>query len=134
MFASRLLKEIGVTFDNTALRIWCDNSQTIRLVNAEIATLTTKLKHVDIHNHWLRERAHREEISVAYVSTENQLADGLTKALDRAKFNVFRAQMGLEDVKDHVKERKLRELTEEDLEEMEDWFEGGKATYEGATN
>jgi hypothetical protein len=131
LFASRLLKEIGLTFDDTALRIWCDNSQTIRLVNAEIATLTTKLKHVDIHNHWLRERKLREEISVAYVSTENQLADGLTKALDRTKFDLFRAQMGLEDVKDHVQEKRLREITQETLEEMEDWFEGGEADYVG---
>jgi hypothetical protein len=77
-----------------ALRIWCDNSQTIRLVNAEIATLTTKLKYVDIHNHYLRERK-LWEISVAYVSTENQLADGLTKALDCTKFDLFRAQIGL---------------------------------------
>ena len=60
LFASRLLKGIGLTFDDTALRIWCNNSQTIRLVNAEIATLTTKLKHVDIHNHCLRRRRNEQ--------------------------------------------------------------------------
>jgi hypothetical protein len=80
----------------------------------------TKLKHVDSHNHWLREKKLREEIFVSYVSKENQLADGLTKALDRTKFNLFRAQMGLEDVKDHVQKKRLREITQETLEEMED--------------
>ena len=53
------------------------------------------------------------------------------KALDRTKFDLFRAQMGLEDVKDHVQEKCLREITQETLEEIEDWFEGGEADYVG---
>ena len=39
--------------------------------------------------------------------------------------------MGLEDVKDYVQEKRLREITQEMLEEMEDWFEGGEADYVG---
>jgi len=39
--------------------------------------------------------------------------------------------MGLEDVKDHVQEKRLREITQETLEEMEAWFESGKADYAG---
>ena len=53
------------------------------------------------------------------------------KTLDCTKFNLFRAQMGLEDVKDHVQEKRLWEITQETLEEMEDWFEGREADYVG---
>ena len=39
--------------------------------------------------------------------------------------------MGLEDVKDYVQEKRLREITQEMLEEMEDWFEDGEVDYVG---
>jgi hypothetical protein len=39
--------------------------------------------------------------------------------------------MGLEDVKDCVEERQLREITQEVLDQMKDWFEGGEADYAG---
>ena len=57
LFVSRLIKELRVTLDNSRINIMCDNQQTIRLVNADIALLNTKLRHVDIHNHWLRQEA-----------------------------------------------------------------------------
>ncbi|RKK44172.1 hypothetical protein BFJ69_g18336, partial [Fusarium oxysporum] len=55
LYVSRLLKELTVQMDDPTIRIDCDNTQTINLVTAEIATLKTKLRHVDIHNHWLRQ-------------------------------------------------------------------------------
>jgi hypothetical protein len=39
--------------------IQCDNKQTIRLISEEISQLTTKLRHVDIYNYWLRQEAER---------------------------------------------------------------------------
>ena len=38
----------------SAVQIKCDNQQTLRLINDGIAELRTKLRHVDIHNFWLR--------------------------------------------------------------------------------
>ena len=37
------------------LNIWCDNRQTIRLVNSELPRLRTALRHVDIHSNWARQ-------------------------------------------------------------------------------
>ena len=54
LFVSRLLAELSVHFEDKRIRIQCDNLQTIRLMTAEVALLQTKLRHVDIHNHWLR--------------------------------------------------------------------------------
>jgi hypothetical protein len=57
LFVSRLVKELGVKLDELRITIQCGNQQTIRLINADIALLQTKLRHVDIHNHWLRQEA-----------------------------------------------------------------------------
>ena len=53
LFISRLIKELQIKLDDNHIRIKCDNKQTIRLVTEEITVLRTKLRHVDIHNHWL---------------------------------------------------------------------------------
>ena len=52
-FLGYLLKELTIQLDN-GLTIQYDNLQTIRLVTREQAQLTTRLRHVDIYNHWLR--------------------------------------------------------------------------------
>ena len=51
MFVQRLLSELGIKFEDPRIRLWCDNKQTIGLINNELLTLRTKLRHVDIHNH-----------------------------------------------------------------------------------
>ena len=52
IFTSRLLKALTLQL-NEPLVIECDNSQTLRLVTEESMKLSTKLRHIDIHNHWL---------------------------------------------------------------------------------
>lgn len=99
LFVSRLLKELTVQLDDLTIQIDCDNTQTINLVTAEIATLRTKLRHVDIHNHWLRQEVQRGKIQVKYVKSTDIVADGLTKALPAGKWNRFLYQLGLEDVR-----------------------------------
>src|SRR5437764_13421045 len=52
--------EIGSSVDNIGFQldhelvINCNNQQTIRLLTKDLPTLVTKLKHVDIRQHWLR--------------------------------------------------------------------------------
>jgi len=128
LFTSRLITELGVQLDRRNLAIWCDNQQTIRLVNSELSTLKTKLRHVDIHNHWLREAASQGRISVEYTKTTDMLADGLTKALQGDKFVAFKRQLGLTDIRSELEARKLRELTTDDLDQMEDRLEGGESS------
>lgn len=64
LFISRLLNELAVRLDNHRVVIASDNKQTIRLVSAEVARLQTKLRHVDIHNHWVRQEVQRGRINV----------------------------------------------------------------------
>jgi hypothetical protein len=127
MFISRLITELGVTLDNRSIIIQCDNAQTIRLINSDVALLQTKLRHVDIHNHWLRQEALANRISVRHTPTTEMIADGLTKALPAQQFQKFVTQVGLVDIKDRIQERRTKELTAEDFFRTEEHLDGGRA-------
>jgi hypothetical protein len=127
MFISRLITELGVTLDNRSIIIQCDNAQTIRLINSDVALLQTKLRHVDIHNHWLRQEALANRISVRHTPTTEMIADGLTKALPAQQFQKFVTQVGLVDIKDRIQERRTKELTAEDFVRTEEHLDGGRA-------
>lgn len=122
LYMSRLIQEIGVDLQQPRLQIECDNQQTIKIVTAEIAQLKTKLRHVDIHNHWLRQEAERETIQVQYTPSAKTTADGLTKALPVGKWQEFLALLGMVDMQDKISERnRLRGLDkEDDLEDLQD--------------
>jgi hypothetical protein len=64
-------------------------------VTRETSKLQTKLRHVDIHNHWLRQEVQRGTISVGYIHSASMPADGLTKALQRNKWKAFLDQLNL---------------------------------------
>ncbi|KAI3120209.1 hypothetical protein CBS147326_9557 [Penicillium roqueforti] len=81
------------------LEILCDNAQTVRLLNENEPNLTTKLRHVDIHHHWLREKCQNGDIKVRWIPTDQQPADGLTKPLGAAKHAAFVQHLGLIDMK-----------------------------------
>lgn len=40
--------------------VWCDNQQTIRLVVGRNERITTRLRHVDIQNMWLRQSIQKD--------------------------------------------------------------------------
>src|SRR5437016_671914 len=55
IFISRLLKAMTLRL-NKPLIINCDNTQTLRLITEDTAKLITKLRHVNIYRHRLRQR------------------------------------------------------------------------------
>jgi hypothetical protein len=70
-----------------------DNNGALRLI--EDASFHARVKHIDVRHHYVRECADRGEISVSYVPSSNNIADGFTKALDTPSFTRIRACMGL---------------------------------------
>ena len=71
-----------ITFEpGTNLSLQCDNQQMIRLLVQDTLRLVTKLRHVDIHDHWLRQEVQAERLQIEWVQTADMRADGLTKAL-----------------------------------------------------
>jgi hypothetical protein len=75
--------------------IWCDNAQTIRLLAKETPKLVTRLRHVDIHQHWLRQEVQEGRLRVEWVSTTDMPADGLIEALPHQKHEDFVRLLGL---------------------------------------
>jgi len=102
--------------ENHRICIECDNKQTIRLVTEEIAQLKTKLRHVDIHNHWLRQEVQAGAIRVEYTESAQMIADGLTKALTNNSFERFVEQMNLKDVSNLLTEKRLNDLKKLELD------------------
>lgn len=96
IFLSRLIKSLTLNIPGPLI-IECDNVQTIRLLVAESMKLQTKLRHVDIHSHWLRQEVQRGAITIKWVPTKEMIADGLTKPLTAANFGAFIRLVGLED-------------------------------------
>ncbi len=63
--------------------------------------LQIKLRHVDIHSHWLRQKVHRGSINICWVPTKEMVIDSLTKSLSSAQKHDFFVRMaGIEDQKD----------------------------------
>ena len=83
-----------------ALSIKCDNAQTICLLVDKSMKLQTKLWHIDIHLHWLRQKVQCKAIHIRWVLTKEIVANKLTKALTTVKYNVFVEITGIENQKD----------------------------------
>jgi hypothetical protein len=60
--------------------------------------LVTKLKHVDIHQHWLRQEVVQKNLQIQWIQTSEMKADGFTKALPRQKHQEFVRQLNLKDL------------------------------------
>lgn len=105
LFVIRLIKELGIRLDSDSVNLQCDNQQTIRLIQEEISQLNTRLRHVDIHNHWLRQEHQEGRLAITYVPTTLQFADGFTKALQHTSFLGFLNQLGLTDIGDKLGDR-----------------------------
>jgi hypothetical protein len=82
--------------------IACDNKQTVDSMNKEDIELKTKMKHVDIYNHWLRQEAQKGQINIKWVPTNEMPADGLTKLLPRQKHQDFKAMLNLRDIEHQI--------------------------------
>jgi hypothetical protein len=93
----RFFAGISLTLDCTPT-IWCDNQQTVGIVTKQQDKLHTKVKHVDIHQLWIRQEVEASRINVQWVPTDRMLADGLTKILPKQKFAEFIRQLGLMDI------------------------------------
>jgi hypothetical protein len=59
----RFFTSIDLTLDCTPT-IWCDNQQTVGIITKQQDKLHTKVKHVDIHQLWIRQEVTASRINV----------------------------------------------------------------------
>lgn len=96
MALKRFFKELTLNLGDL-WTIWCDNQQTIRLVVGKNERITTRLRHIDIQNMWLRQEHAKGSFTVEYLQTSSMPADGLTKPLTQQQFEKFKRQLNLQD-------------------------------------
>ena len=98
----RFFKGISLTL-NCKPTIWCDNQQTVGIVTKSRDKLHTKVKHVDIHQLWIRQEVEASQLNVVWVPTDKMPADGLTKILPKQKYREFVRQLGLVDITNRIR-------------------------------
>lgn len=54
-----------------------------------------RAKNIEIDFHFVKERVDNKQLQVRLISTNDQLADGFTKALPIHKFEVFKSNLNL---------------------------------------
>lgn len=92
VWLNRLLGEIVPNqFDTPILHI--DNESALKLVKNPV--LHRRTKHIDVAYHFIRDKYDEGEFSIESISTHDQLADSLTKALPKARFEFLREMIGI---------------------------------------
>lgn len=92
----RLFDNVSFTnyADHCTPTVLCDNRQAV-LAMLKDGPIQTRLKHVDIRNHWVRQELRYNAINLNWVHAENMPADGFTKPLSVEKHEDFLRQLGL---------------------------------------
>ena len=86
IFIISLLKELGY-YKQSKFPLYTDNNGALLL--AKNPVFHERTKHIAVKYHYIRELINKGIIDLIYISTQEQKADGLTKALERTKFNRF---------------------------------------------
>jgi uncharacterized beta-barrel protein YwiB (DUF1934 family) len=73
----------------------CDNESVIRMADNPVEHSRTN--QIDIRYHFLRDHQQKGDIEIAYVNTQNQLADIFTKPLDEKTFSKLRNELNIHD-------------------------------------
>ena len=87
-----VLRELGIK-SPPAARLWCDNIGATYLSANPVFHACTK--HIEIDYHFVRERVAQKLLHVRLIGTNDQVADGFTKALAVRKLEEFKSNLNL---------------------------------------
>ncbi|GJX12633.1 hypothetical protein Tco_0204391 [Tanacetum coccineum] len=88
------LKDYG--FDFNKIPLYCDNKSAIALCCNNVHH--SRSKHIDIRHHFIREQVENRVVELYFVETNYQLADILTKALPRERFEFLLPRLGMKSL------------------------------------
>ncbi|GJT55507.1 retrovirus-related pol polyprotein from transposon TNT 1-94 [Tanacetum coccineum] len=91
LWMKQALVDYGISLDD--IPIMCDNKGAIDLSKKPVQHSHTK--HNEIRHHFLRDNVQNGNISIEKVSSEDNIADILTKPLKRELFNYLRLGLGM---------------------------------------
>ena len=91
VWMKQMLTEYNVS--QNVMTLFYDNLSAINISKNPIQHSRTK--HIDIRHHFIRDLVEDKVITLEHVSTELQLADIFTKALDATQFENLRGKLGI---------------------------------------
>jgi len=77
IWVQSLLDELGISQSRVRI-LWCDNIGATYLSANPV--LHARTKHIEVDYHFVRERVARKQLEVRIISSDDQVADGFTKA------------------------------------------------------
>ncbi|XP_073360533.1 uncharacterized protein [Aegilops tauschii subsp. strangulata] len=92
IWVQALLDELGVNHSSVA-RLWCDNIGATYL--SANSVFHARTKHIEVDYHFVRERVAKRLLDIRFISTNDQVADGFTKALSWQKLEDFKKNLNL---------------------------------------
>jgi hypothetical protein len=93
LWMRQTLRDYGYKLSKVPLL--CDNESAILMADNPVEHSRTK--HIDIRYHFLRDHQQKGDIEIAYINTQNQLADIFTKPLDEKTFSKLRNELNILD-------------------------------------
>jgi hypothetical protein len=81
-------------FYDLPVTLYCNNEAAVTL--AKNANGHSKIKHISMKAHWIREIIEAKEVLVEGISTENNVADIFTKALHHPRHEKLVKMMGMQ--------------------------------------
>jgi hypothetical protein len=87
------LKDYGYTMNHIPLL--CDNKSAIKI--AYTPCEHSRIKHIDIWHHFLRDHAIKGNIVISHIRINDQLANIFTKSLDEKRFRELQSELNIID-------------------------------------
>jgi hypothetical protein len=78
MWIQSVLQELCILYPKSA-RLWCDNLSAKYLASNPV--FHGRMKHVEVDYHFIRDCVVKKLLDIRFISTNDQVADGFTKAL-----------------------------------------------------
>ncbi|GAA0149902.1 transmembrane signal receptor [Lithospermum erythrorhizon] len=91
LWMKQMLEEYGV--NPGVMTLYCDNKSAICISKNPVQH--SRIKHIDIRHHFIRELVENKQVHLEHVVTEKQLVDIFTKGLDVNQFENLRLALGL---------------------------------------
>lgn len=95
LWVKSLLEELRMDW-GSHMRLWCDSNSAISIANNPVQHDRTK--HIEIDRFFIKEKIDSGMLKLSHVSTEDQIADCLTKALNPIALTTLCNKMGLVDI------------------------------------